>query len=79
MNPGGIHINRAESREDIKKMRFEEAYGVWRKRELTQEQATSLLGVSAMTFRRYISSYEEEGLEGLFDRRLHRPSHRKAQ
>ena len=71
-------MNRTELREEIKKMRFEEAYGSWRSRELTQEQAARLLGVSERTFRRYISRYEEEGLEGLFDRRLNRPSHRKA-
>jgi len=71
-------MNRTELREEIKKMRFEEAYGSWRSRELTQEQAARLLGVSVRTFRRYISRYEEEGLEGLFDRRLNRPSHRKA-
>ena len=71
-------MNRTEFREETKKMRFEEAYGGWRKKELTQEQAACLLGVSVRTFRRYINRYEEEGLEGLFDRRLNRPSHRKA-
>ena len=43
-----------ELREKIKKMRFEEAYGGWLKKELTQEQAACLLGVSVRTFRRYI-------------------------
>jgi len=71
-------MNRTELREEIKRMRFEEAYGGWRRKELTQEQAALLLGVSVRTFRRYICRYEEEGLEGLFDRRLNRPSHRKA-
>ena len=37
-------MNRTELREEIKKMRFEEAYDVWWKREPTQEQATSLCG-----------------------------------
>ena len=71
-------MNRTKLREEIKKMRFEEAYGGWLKKELTQEQAACLLGVSVRTFRRYISRYEDKGLEGLFDRRLNRPSHRKA-
>ena len=71
-------MNRTEFREEVKRMRFEEAYGGWIRRKLTQEQAALLLGVSVRTFRRYISRYEEEGLEGLFDRRLNRPSHRKA-
>ncbi len=71
-------MDRTGFREEVKRMRFEEAYGGWIRRELTQEQAALLLGVSARTFRRYICWYEEEGLEGLFDRRLNRPSHRKA-
>ena len=71
-------MGRTELREEIKRMRFEEAYGGWQRRELSQEQAACLLGVSVRTFRRYISRYEEGGLEGLFDRRLNRPSPRKA-
>lgn len=71
-------MNRTKLKEEIKKMRFEEAYGGWLNKDLTQEQAACLLGVSVRTFRRYINRYEEEGLEGLFDRRLNRPSHRKA-
>jgi len=45
---------------------------------LTQEEAANLLGMSDRTFRRYISRYEDGGLEGLFDRRLSRESMRKA-
>ena len=71
-------MSRARIMEEIKKMRFEEAYGGWIKKELTQEQAAMLLGVSERTFRRYINLYEEKGLEGLLDRRLNRPSHRRA-
>ena len=59
-------------------MRFEEAYGAWTERRLTQEEAASLLGVCARTFRRYIDRYEEEGLDGLIDKRLGQVSHRKA-
>jgi transposase len=68
----------AQLREEIKKMRFEEAYSGWCKKKLNQEQAARLLGVSVRTFRRYINRYEEEGLEGLLDRRLNRVSSRKA-
>ena len=71
-------MNRTQLREEIKKMRFEEAYGGYCKGKLTQEQAACLLGVSVRTFRRYMRRYEDEGLEGLFDRRLSRPSPRKA-
>jgi hypothetical protein len=37
-----------------------------------------LLGVCAMTFRRYIDRYKEEGLDGLIDKRLQQVSCRRA-
>ena len=40
--------------------------------------AARLLGVCARTFRRYIDRYEEEGLDGLLDKRLTQVSHRRA-
>ena len=39
---------------------------------------TRLLGVYARTFRHYIDRYEEEGLDGLLDKRLTQVSHRRA-
>ncbi len=59
-------------------MRFEEAYEGWNKSRLTQEEAANLLGVCSRTFRRYVDRYEEEGLDGLCDRRLSEVSHRRA-
>ena len=59
-------------------MRWEEAYEGWQVRSLTQEEAARLLGVCERTFRRYIDRYEEEGLDGLMDKRLTEVSHRKA-
>ena len=59
-------------------MRFEEAYSGWTERRLTQEDAAQLLGVCARTFRRYIDRYEEDGLDGLLDKRLTQVSHRRA-
>lgn len=59
-------------------MRFEEAYGGWRERRLTQEQAAELLGVCERSFRRYVERFEEEGLEGLIDKRLEQVSHHRA-
>ncbi|MBW1710109.1 MAG: helix-turn-helix domain-containing protein [Deltaproteobacteria bacterium] len=57
---------------------FEEAYYGWQERRLTQDEAACLLGVCARAFRRYINRYEEEGLEGLYDKRITRASHRSA-
>jgi len=59
-------------------MRFDEAYDGWCTRRLTQEEAAQLLGVCDRTFRRYIDRYEEEGLEGLADKRLAQVSHYRA-
>ena len=59
-------------------MRFEEAFQGWTARRLTQEDAAQLLGVCARTFRRYIDRYEEDGLDGLRDKRLSQVSHRRA-
>ena len=43
-----------ELRQEIRKMRFEEAYEGWKQNRLTQEEAGRLLGVSDRTFRRYL-------------------------
>ena len=64
--------------QETKQMRFEEAYSGWTERRLTQEDAARLLGVCARTFRRYIDRYEEDGLDGLLDKRLTQLSHRRA-
>ncbi len=57
-------------------MRFEEAYEGWKRGRLTQEEAARLLGVCDRTYRRYLVRYEEQGMEGLVDRRLGQVSHR---
>lgn len=71
-------MRRTEWREETRKMRFEEAYGDWQARRLTQEEAARLLGVCERTFRRYIDRYQDAGLEGLIDKRLSQVSHRRA-
>jgi transposase len=57
-------------------MRFEDAYEGWKRGRLTQEEAARLLGVCDRTYRRYLVRYEEQGMEGLVDRRLGHVSHR---
>lgn len=71
-------MRRTEVLQEIRKMRFEEAYGGWQAGRLTQGEAASLLGVCERTFRRYLARYEAAGLEGLIDRRLEEISHRRA-
>ncbi len=63
--------------QEIRKMRFESCMLVGRKGRLSQEEAR-VLGVCSRTFRRQICRYEEDGMEGLNDRRLTQASHREA-
>lgn len=71
-------MKKTELLQEVRKMRFEEAYEGWKKERLTQEEAARLLGVCERTFRRYLVRYEEQGMEGLVDRRLGQVSHRSA-
>ena len=59
-------------------MRFKDAYEGWTSMRPTQIDAARLLGVCPRTVRRTINRYEEDGLDGLIDKRLARVSHRRA-
>ncbi len=64
--------------QEIRKMRFEEAYEGWNEGRLTQAEAARILGVCERSFRRYMGRYEADGLDGLIDRRLEQASNRQA-
>ena len=64
--------------EGVRRMRFESLVGRWDRGEITQVEAAEMLGVSVRTFQRWADRYEDAGLEGLADRRLGRPSARRA-
>lgn len=55
-------------------MKFETVRHRWTGGQLDQAEAAEILGVSERTFRRWYRRHEEEGLEGLNDRRLGKPS-----
>lgn len=59
-------------------MRFEQAYEEWNEGRLTQAEAAVLLGMCERSFRRHILRYEQDGLEGLLDKRLSQVSKRRA-
>jgi transposase len=59
-------------------MRFEELLERWARGNLSHGEAASALGVSERTFRRWRHRYEEDGAEGLVDRRIGQPSPRRA-
>ena len=59
-------------------MRFKEAYEGWNAGRLTQAEAAQILGMCERSFRRHLSRFEADGLEGLIDRRLESASNRRA-
>lgn len=71
-------MKRTELLQEVRKMRFEEAYEGWKRGRLTQEEAARLLGICDRTYRRYLVRYEEQGMDGLIDQRLGQISHRSA-
>jgi len=58
--------------------RFEEAFEQYKRQRLTGEEAGELLGMSGRNFRRLCVRYEEDGIEGLRDRRIGKVSPRRA-
>ena len=58
-------------------MKFEEIYERTTRRELSQGEAASILGMSERTFRRWRDRFEADGAEGLYDRRLGKLSARR--
>ena len=56
---------------------FHDVLGHWQARRLSALEAAELLGMSERSFRRYRQRYEEEGPDGLFDRRLGKASARR--
>ena len=71
-------MNRAEIDEGVRKVRFESLLERQERGEITQAEAAEMLGVVERTFRRWRDRYEEEGVCGLSDRRLGRPSPKRA-
>ena len=62
----------------VRTNRFELVYQRWKQRKLTQAEAGERLEMSERTFRRYVVRYEEEGKQGVLDKRLGKPSPRRA-
>jgi len=59
-------------------MRFEELLERWEGGSLSHAEAAAALGVSERTLRRWRERYEDDGADGLVDRRVGRPSPRRA-
>jgi transposase len=71
-------MDEAAIHEGVRRMRFVNLLDRQERREITQEDAAEILGVNVRTFQRWVERYREEGEEGLADRRLGKPSPRRA-
>jgi len=69
-------MRRTEQRQGLRMLKLRDVLGRWEAAELSQLEAAELLGMSERTFRRWSRRFEEEGEEGLMDRRLGRRSGR---
>ena len=56
---------------------FQNVLGHWQARRLSALEAAEMLGMSERSFRRYRRRHEDDGLDGLFDRRLDKASARR--
>src|ERR1700704_6607069 len=65
---------RAAWLQDASMQKFRDVLCRWERGDLSMMEAGELLGVSERQFRRYRERYEEDGLDGLVDGRLGRPS-----
>jgi len=68
-----------EAKAEVLRMRFEPIYDRYQKKNLTTMEAAELLGICPRTFLRLRMRYDEEGLEGLYDKRLRRTSPHRAE
>ena len=71
-------MGRTELLQGIREMRFESLLDRHERGELGQAEAAEMLGISERTFRRWRDRLRDEGPAGLRDRRLGKPSSRKA-
>jgi transposase len=71
-------MGRAEVLQGVRAMRFEGLLDRHERGELNQGEAAEMLGVSERTFRRWRDRLRDEGPVGLRDRRIGKPSSRRA-
>ena len=67
-------MDRTAVLQEIRMLRFEDVYDRFHRGRLSALEAAEWLGMSERTFRRQRARYEEEGVDGLLDRRLGRAS-----
>jgi transposase len=68
----------ASIHEGVRRMRFSSLWERTEGKDLTQEAASEMLGISVRTFQRWAVRYEAEGCDGLTDQRMGRRSPKRA-
>src|ERR1700709_2638878 len=68
----------ASIHEGVRGMRFSSLLDRTEARELTQSEASEILGINVRTFQRWAERFEAEGDDGLVDRRMGRRSLKRA-
>jgi len=71
-------MNRAAFHEGLRRMRFSSILDRHTGGHITQAEAAEMLGIGERTFRRWRDRFDDEGEAGLADRRLGRPSPKRA-
>jgi len=70
-------MNRTTWLQDRRMQKFRDVLSRWERKKLSALEAGEILGMSERQFRRYRRRYEEDGLNGLVDRRLGKASLRR--
>src|ERR1700682_5143947 len=71
-------MGRAEVLQGVRQMRFETLLDRHERGELNQQEGAEMRGISERTFRRWRDRLRDEGPGGLIDRRIGKPSSRRA-
>lgn len=71
-------MGRAGVLQGVRQMRFETLLDRHERGELSQIEAAEMLGITERTFRRWRDRLHDEGPTGLVDRRIGKPSSRRA-
>jgi len=69
-------VRRTEQLQGLRMLKLRDVLSGWEAGRLSQLEAAEVLGMSERTFRRWSRRFEEEGEEGLIDRRIGRRSGR---
>lgn len=70
----GVVMRRTEALQGVRMIKLRSVLDRYEASELSQLEAAELLGMGERTFRRWRGRFEDEGEDGLIDRRLGKPS-----